>query len=412
MFNPKHTVTSVARELANGFANGSITLHDVEHEASVHPLHREAPAEMRAMGKEVEMAERDEIIDRLHTLLPAQFDELITRLQIPAQYLPSREAPLATRSADLVRYFAQQPEGFVPLAAVLNRILFRNAPEATGTGDRLVTWIKRYGHRVRVEGARTTFAFTNIAMLCLYDEAANRMRIVAPVNHAATDLTRDQAQTMLQANFDTALDARYALSNGVIWAVYLHPLDSLTERDLYAGIQQTAELVRTFGTTYSGSTFTFGGSDRAQVHRAEALLKYKERTKVFDVFMCYNREDQEAVKRIVATLERQGIRPWADWLVRPGTPWQEALEQQIEHIRSAAIFVGAQGIGPWQRQEIQAFLREFAERRCPVIPVILPETTQPPAFPVFLHALQWVDFRERDPDPITQLIWGITGEHE
>ena len=86
------------------------------------------------------------------------------------------------------------------------------------------------------------------------------------------------------------------------------------------------------------------------------------------------------------------------------------LEQQIGQIKSAAVFVGKEGIGPWQRQELDAFLREFARRECPVIPVLLEDVPKQPALPVFLRGMTWVDFRRQDPDPREQLIWGITGE--
>jgi hypothetical protein len=74
------------------------------------------------------------------------------------------------------------------------------------------------------------------------------------------------------------------------------------------------------------------------------------------------------------------------------------------------VFVGHQGIGPWQELEIEAFLREFVRRGCPVIPVLLPNAVEKPILPVFLKGMTWVDFRVSEPDPILQLIWGIKGK--
>jgi nucleotide-binding universal stress UspA family protein len=131
----------------------------------------------------------------------------------------------------------------------------------------------------------------------------------------------------------------------------------------------------------------------------------------FDVFLCHNSEDKNAIKALGEQLIRAGLRPWLDeWELRPGLPWQQALEDQIEQIRSAAIFVGPSGIGPWQRRELDAYLREFVDRGCPVIPVILPGVLREPGLPPFLKGHIWVDFRERDPDPLDRLIWGITGK--
>jgi len=131
----------------------------------------------------------------------------------------------------------------------------------------------------------------------------------------------------------------------------------------------------------------------------------------FDVFLCHNNVDKSEVKKIGERLKDHGILPWLDeWELRPGLPWQRLLEDQIEQIKSAAMFVGKEGIGPWQRQELDAFLREFAKRDSPVIPVLLEDAPSEPQLPVFLRAMTWVDFRKQDPDPLEHLIWGITGK--
>ena len=61
------------------------------------------------------------------------------------------------------------------------------------------------------------------------------------------------ARILLQANFGNTLDARYALREGMLYAVYLHPLSSLTLRDLEAALGQVASLVRNFGTSFSAT---------------------------------------------------------------------------------------------------------------------------------------------------------------
>lgn len=131
----------------------------------------------------------------------------------------------------------------------------------------------------------------------------------------------------------------------------------------------------------------------------------------FDVFMCHNSEDKAAVIEIADRLRQCGMKPWLDvWEIRPGAIWQFALEQQIESIGAAAVFVGQYGVGPWQSEEVYALLQEFIQRGCPVIPVMLPETQTQPRLPIFLKNRHWVDFRVQMPDPISQLLWGITGE--
>ncbi len=148
---------------------------------------------------------------------------------------------------------------------------------------------------------------------------------------------------------------------------------------------------------------------------AQSTVQGKQETNDFDVFLCYNTADQAAIMDIGKELKEQGYLPWLDiWELQPGRSWQRLLEQQIEQIAAAVVFVGKEGIGPWQRQELDAFLREFARRECPVIPVILSDAPEKPELPLFLQGIRWVDFREQVPtldiNPMEQLIWGITGK--
>ncbi len=131
----------------------------------------------------------------------------------------------------------------------------------------------------------------------------------------------------------------------------------------------------------------------------------------FDVFLCHNSEDKPEIRRIADELLSRGLNPWLDEReIPPGKVWQAVLEAQIGTIKSAAIFVGQSGIGPWQNMEMRAFLNEFVERACPVIPVVLTSAVETPLLPILLKNLNWVDFRKTDQDPYKQLIWGITGK--
>ena len=130
---------------------------------------------------------------------------------------------------------------------------------------------------------------------------------------------------------------------------------------------------------------------------------------VFDVFLCYNSKDKQAVSAMNDRLKKSGISTWFDEeQLPPGRLWQEILEEQIAQINSVAVFVGKGGIGPWQNMEVRAFLSEFTRRRCPVIPVILSDCNNVPQLPLFLSQLTWVDFRKSAPDPYDRLLWGIT----
>lgn len=129
----------------------------------------------------------------------------------------------------------------------------------------------------------------------------------------------------------------------------------------------------------------------------------------FDVFLCHNSQDKPEIRDMALQLQKRGLKPWLDeWELPPGQLWQELLEEQIEQIKSAAVFVGESGFGPWQKREMRAFLSEFVDRGCPVIPVLLRNAPQKPQLPIFLKALTWVDFRQAETKPMERLIWGIT----
>lgn len=94
-----------------------------------------------------------------------------------------------------------------------------------------------------------------LVMIC--DPNADRMRIVAPIGKLA-EIGPERLFQSMQANFHTALDARYAMSGDVLHATFIHPLSPLDDRELISGAHQTANLVKTFGTTYSSDALLFG----------------------------------------------------------------------------------------------------------------------------------------------------------
>lgn len=149
-------------------------------------------------------------------------------------------------------------------------------------------------------------------------------------------------------------------------------------------------------------------------NQLSAILSRKIETHDYDVFFSYNPTDRDIILKIVEQLKKQGILPWFDALQRPGFPQQSMQEEQIRKTKSAAVFVGKNGVAPWQQIQTQTLLTEFVNRGCPVIPVILGDVPneQVPDFPSFLQVNVWVDFRKSDPDPMKHLLFGITGDRK
>ncbi len=145
---------------------------------------------------------------------------------------------------------------------------------------------------------------------------------------------------------------------------------------------------------------------------AEAIDRDGEATVgPFDVFLSYNGDDRPLVVELAAALEERGLAAWLDQpRLVPGRPWQEALEEVIVTSRTAAVLVGANGLGPWQQMEMRACLAQFVEHRKPVIPVLLPGAPSQPNLPIFLTQFTWVDLRAGlTPEGLDRLVWGITG---
>jgi hypothetical protein len=97
----------------------------------------------------------------------------------------------------------------------------------------------------------------------------------------------------------------------------------------------------------------------------------------YDVFLSYNRQDQDAVLEVRRKLELRGIRTFLDRdNLAAGLPWPQALEQALQLSRAVAVFPGPHDLGTWQKREMFFALdlqanAERENRKFPVIPVLL-----------------------------------------
>jgi len=105
-----------------------------------------------------------------------------------------------------------------------------------------------------------TVEYANHLVMIVTDEKANRMRVFSPIV-AREDVNEAALEKMLEANFHSALDAKYSIWEGVVISVYTHPLQQLSEAQFTDAIQQVVRLVETFGTTFSSTEFIFGGEE-------------------------------------------------------------------------------------------------------------------------------------------------------
>jgi len=102
-----------------------------------------------------------------------------------------------------------------------------------------------------------TLTVNDAQLLVMIAEQANRMRVVSPVIQAA-ELTQEQMAAVMVSNYHLALDARYAVGEGILYSAYIHPLKELTTEQVESAIRQVATLRNTFGTSYTSGELSFG----------------------------------------------------------------------------------------------------------------------------------------------------------
>lgn len=102
-----------------------------------------------------------------------------------------------------------------------------------------------------------------IPVYLISDERHDRMRIIAPIARVAGLDPRFQI-VMLRANFHSTRDARYAISDDVVFAAFLHPISSISPELIASGLTQVVTLVKTFGTSFTSGEILFPGPSREE----------------------------------------------------------------------------------------------------------------------------------------------------
>ncbi|QPH55243.1 hypothetical protein [Pontivivens ytuae] len=146
--------------------------------------------------------------------------------------------------------------------------------EEAMTVPRLAEILIALDPEARGNGSAFELTIAELPVTIFTDAGADRMRAMIPIR-SAEGMSREELERAMQANFDTALDARYAVANGRLWAVYIHPLSPLEKDQLISGLGQLANIALTYGNEYSGGALAFGGGDsaRMQRERIEELLR-------------------------------------------------------------------------------------------------------------------------------------------
>jgi len=146
-----------------------------------------------------------------------------------------------------------------PIALFFGFIFVARSQEMSG--ENLKTLIEQSADMVRRDGNSIRFVYKERPLICIYDENANRMRIISPIVERK-DIGEEELLNAMVANFHSALDVKYALSDEIIWAVFIHPLKELSDHQVLDAIEQVYNASATFGTTYSSTDLVFPGNTK------------------------------------------------------------------------------------------------------------------------------------------------------
>ena len=156
--------------------------------------------------------------------------------------------------------FSMQTAAQQMTVSTLGDIILDEAQNRTGEHG---NWQFIYGQRV---------------LMVLTDSSANRMRIFTPVEEESA-LEHGQLKKMLEANFHTALDAKYSLYNDYVISVFTHPLKELTKEQFIDAMRQVVVLGDTFGTSYQSTGLIFAPGQEKKEEENEENKKRKKPSK-------------------------------------------------------------------------------------------------------------------------------------
>lgn len=137
---------------------------------------------------------------------------------------------------------------------------FLMAQEEGMNNEKLGNIITEISEAVEGENGRWQFVIDSTIFICLTDENHNRMRIISPVTELSS-MTQEEMIACMEANFHSMLDSNYALSDGVLWSTFIHPLNELTVEQVISAITQVYSGVKTYGTHYSSGILSFPKSE-------------------------------------------------------------------------------------------------------------------------------------------------------
>lgn len=124
---------------------------------------------------------------------------------------------------------------------------------ATEVGD----FLREIAVDVSGEDGQWTARYRGARILVFAVEEHGRMRIMAPIT-STDSIGESEMRFMLDANYARALDAKFAIQDGVVWSLFNRPLVGLDRETFVDGADQVVTLRKNYGTSYRSTDLTFG----------------------------------------------------------------------------------------------------------------------------------------------------------
>jgi len=134
------------------------------------------------------------------------------------------------------------------------------------TQEKLDAIYAKISDTINGNSGKWQFKVHDVVFIALSDSTNNRMRIISPIVETIK-LSESLKEDALVANFHSVLDVKYAISDDLLWSVFIHPLKELSEDQVYQAVKQVYYANITFGNSFSSTTLVFPGRQDNQHHK-------------------------------------------------------------------------------------------------------------------------------------------------
>ena len=104
------------------------------------------------------------------------------------------------------------------------------------------------------------FKYDKSPVTLIFNENYDRMRLMCAIVFRS-DLKEDHLMKAMEANFYYTLDVKYALSSGIFFSVFMHPIEDLSEKLFLSALDQVVNAKRSFGSKFSNRSNTSSSHD-------------------------------------------------------------------------------------------------------------------------------------------------------